>query len=367
VIQLPRIEDVARVSRTAYPLNLVVRRQGPRGTKTLEFSFSRSPRPRALSWLVSSLLNVLSSKATASGTSASTIQSSYPAVCKFVGTLGLYVGANVKTDLAAKSSLEGNFRGELQRLLPALQRKLADPTMMKELGLSGGLLPVGPVANQRGRPDPCRVFNPHGPLLDSLQPSLVRASYRRGSMVVIAMVASKKGDWGQANPTITRWLGELLASEHRKRVSLEQRYLYVADKSNRRRSAHLSELAQVRGRRFEKLLSRIVLSRAEPASLREAAARILVTFDPPRPYRTLVRLLSSARNLEQTDDALSVAIKALSAYPRKRAVDLLVKIRNNKTAAWNTRNHCHDALSSMAAKLKQGHPLQRKIRALKGL
>ena len=369
VVRLPRVKDVARVARAAYPLNLIIMRSTHHSTDSLEFSFQRAPRPRDLAWLVTAVRSALDAKP-AGGEEAPApleIQSAYPAVCMFLGKFGLYVGANVKTDKEGKASLERVFSAELRRLMPAMAIKLGAPGALEELGVSGELLPVELEAGKRGLKDPCLVFNPHGPLVDGANPSLVRTSHLKGSTTVIVIIAPGAYDWGKVNATFQRWLGELLLNPNHERARLEQNYLLLADRTNTERQYALSELAQVREPRFEKLLSRIILDRRESESLREEAARVLVKFKAPRPYKTLLALLAGARKLDEWDGAVALSCRELVAYPRKEAVKALIKIRNNSKADWNTRNECNDTLSTMANKLEDGHPLKEMIQGLKKL
>jgi len=368
VIRLPRVADVARVSRAAYPLNLALEQVTPRSTETLELSFSHAPRPGDLAWLVTAVMRALSAKVNDENAPATAVLQTYePAVCALSGAFGLYVGARVKTDRAGKASLEAAFSAELKRLLPAMAKKLAGPGAMDELGVAGGLLPLEPVVKQRSAAEPCAVFNPYGPLVDGAEPSLVRTSLDKGSMQVVVMIAPRAYDWGKVNLTFRRWLGELLIDEHHRRAAREQSFLVLMDKNGNQRGSALSELAQNREPRFERLLSRIILDRREPESLREEAVRVLARFDAPRPYRTLVKLLAASRDPKQQDGALAEAVRALAAYPRREAVELLIGIRNNKKAEWNTRVGCDEALSRIAAGLPAGHPLKKKIVGLREL
>lgn len=365
VIRLPQIADVAQVSPAAYPVTLAVEQVTPGSTETLEMSFSRAPRAADLTWLVISVLRALAGSDGAAAPAA--LQTSQPGVCDLSGTFGLYVGARVRTDRAGKTRMEAAFSAELQRLLPAMARKLARPGALDELGVEGGLLPPGPIVKQRSGAEPCAAFNPYGPLVDGARPSLVRTSADKGSMQVVVMIAPRAYDWGKVNLTFRRWLEELLIDGHHRRAAQEQSFLVLMDRGSSGRGAALSALAKNRERRFERLLSRIILDRREPGSLREEAVRVLGRFDAPRPYPTLIKLLAASRDPGHHDGALAEAVRALAAYPRQEAVELLIGIRNNTKAEWNTRVGCNDALSRIAAGLPGGHPLKKKILALKEL
>ncbi len=369
VIRLTGVKAVASIDRAAFPLNLAVEHATPGSTDTLEFSFRRRPRARDLAWLVSSVRKALAAGAGEEAEAAAPpeLKRVSPAVCKLSDKFGIYVGANIKTDPAGKTALERAFSAELKLMMLRMRKRLAATSALDDLGIKGGLLPLKPVVTARGLPDPCRVFNPHGPLVDGKEPELVRTSHQKGSMMVTVLVAPKAYDWGKLNPTFHRWLDQMLVDERHVRARQEQSYLVLADRDSRQRRNALSELSKVRTPRFEKALARIILDWSEPASLREEATRILSRFDAPRPYRTLVKVLATAPRLDEYDGALALSCRALGQYPRKEAARLLIKIRGNAKADWNTRNDCDASLKAMAEKLKDGHPLKAKILGLKKL
>ncbi len=279
VIRLPRIKDVAAISAAAYPLNLSIQRESPISTDTFELSFRKPPTARRLAWLVKGLAAALAPGEQDPVAEVKALEVAAPAVCALAGDYGLFVGANLRTDAAGKAAMERSFAAELKRLMPAMGEKLAAAGALKELGVSGGLLPLGPEVAKRKLPAKCLVFNRHGPLVDGAGPELVRTSALKGSMMVTVLVAPKEYDWGKLNPTFSRWISGLLGDqEHRDRARREQARLDLTHREGRRRHEAISILGQFRTARTVALLNRVRLDRKEDQSIRDACDRALETM-----------------------------------------------------------------------------------------
>jgi hypothetical protein len=254
-------------------------------------------------------------------------------------------------------------------IFPPLEAAFADPDQLGRLvtGDAGRLIPL---RKKLGRPpdrQDHRLFNPWGPLSDSLG---MRESADAG-LLEARLLFTVRGTWcakpGDPDPTgsLGDYLRRLCVPPAERDREVDALFLRVAASRESRsdRMDPLKRLAQdpalrsVGGQRVIDTLARLALGTAEdPGGMRQAAIETLRWIDAPERDRVFFELLAARPH----EDVTCVIAQSFGERPSEAGVDALLALWRDPAAAEGSRTWAKYGLQDAAGHCVRG---QAKLKA----